>query len=86
MTYEIPLPFSGNDADKALKELLLDTGLTTAMSPGYLQLMRYLVQVFQTELSSMDLSGAGSLVPWSQVSFGSMPVGNGDIGAQQSMK
>ena len=29
LTYEIPLPFGTKDADKALRNLLLDTGLTT---------------------------------------------------------
>ncbi len=29
LTYEIPMPFGGNDADKALKNLLLDSGLAT---------------------------------------------------------
>ncbi len=65
MTYEIPLPFGGNDADKALKHLLLDTGLTTEEELRQLidesELGRLLVQdgyikKFQLELARQEQS------------------------------
>ncbi|GAK49376.1 type IV pilus assembly protein PilB [Candidatus Moduliflexus flocculans] len=68
MTYEIPSPFSSSDADKALKELLLDTGLTTEEELRQLidesELGRLLVQEnyikkFQLELARQEQAKTG---------------------------
>jgi len=72
MTYEIPFPFSSSDADKALKGLLLDTGLTTEEELQRLidesELGRLLVQEnyikkFQLELARQE-QGKTSLPLW----------------------
>ncbi len=68
MTYEIPLPFSGNEADKALKGLLLDTGLTTEEELRQLidesELGRLLIQdntikKFQLEIARQEQAKTG---------------------------